>query len=122
MFKWKKAEELTEEVEESVEEVCEKPKELSPSEIKVLKRLSFLNHYMEEMKHSVLQGKITKAEYEEEVNEIGKKLETIETFDDMLGSPFLSFPQIFGEDAYDKMVHDAIEDCYESGDAEAETD
>jgi len=117
MFKKKK-------VEEELFKESEEPK-LTESEIKILKQLSFLQDYIKQMQHDLLLGKITTAEYEKEVDIVGKKvdaLENLKAFDDMMGSPYVTFPEIFGEDAFDKMVHDAIEECDESTDTETETD
>ena len=125
LFKKKKVEESNEEVENDYKSVDE----LTEKDIKVLKRLSFLRHYDEELDRMFRLGEITKAEYVKEKNDLVVKLDELcesleggesyrEQFDDMMGSPYVSFPEIFGEDAFDKMVHDAIEECDGRGENE----
>ena len=65
MFKKKK-------VEEELFKESEEPK-LTESEIKILKQLSFLQDYIKQMQHDLLLGKITTAEYEKEVDIVGKR-------------------------------------------------
>jgi len=91
---------------------------LSESEIKILKRLSFLRDYMNEMQHDLLLGKISSVEYVKEENDMIEKLDELceslgeekesyhEQFDQMMGEPIQWLDEIFNQ-----QVHEAVEDC-----------
>lgn len=109
----------TEEIENDYKSV----EELTEKDIKVLKRLSFLRHYDEELDRMHRLGEITKAEYVKEKNDLVIKLDELceslegrgesyrEQFDNMMGNPIEWLDEIFNQ-----QVHEAIDECYEEDD------
>ena len=109
---FKKKEEPVEETEEITEE--EKP--LTPLQIKFLQRLKTIGDKAEMYERYNTQKIITQAEYRKEMDLLMKELDDVarainnDSFDELMGRPTLLFPQIFGDDPFDFMVHQAIED------------
>lgn len=95
----------------------EEPKETPipvPVRDVIAEKIIALKEYTDQLEHYRKLKVINDAEYEQEMIEIGKQLDAIEgikPFDDMMGNPMLTFPEIFGDDAFDEMVHRAVEEC-----------